>query len=91
MNGTTWFDRTNYFETVPTAALDRTLMLESDRMGYLLGAVTQESSITSAASSRTRSGRATTSRSAWSSTRSWRRSIPRAIPITIPPSARWTT
>lgn len=42
MNGTTWFDRTNYFETVPTAALDRTLMLESDRMGYLLGAVTQE-------------------------------------------------
>jgi hypothetical protein len=41
-NGTTWFDRTNYFETVPTAALDRFLMLESDRMGYLLGAVTQE-------------------------------------------------
>ena len=41
-NGTTWFDRTNYFETVPTAALDRALMLESDRMGYLLGAVTQE-------------------------------------------------
>ncbi len=42
INGTTWFDRTNYFETVPTAALDRALMLESDRMGYLLGAVTQE-------------------------------------------------
>jgi len=41
-NGTTWFDRTNYFETVPSAALDRFLMLESDRMGYLLGAVTQE-------------------------------------------------
>jgi zinc protease len=41
MNGTTWFDRTNYFETVPTAALDRTLMLESDRMGHLLGAVSQ--------------------------------------------------
>ncbi len=41
-NGTTWFDRTNYFETVPTAALDRALMLESDRMGHLLGAVTQE-------------------------------------------------
>ena len=41
-NGTTWFDRTNYFQTVPTGALDRTLMLESDRMGYLLGAVTQE-------------------------------------------------
>ncbi|GAA4643161.1 pitrilysin family protein [Pontixanthobacter gangjinensis] len=42
LNGTTWFDRTNYFESVPTAALDRALMLESDRMGYLLGAVTQE-------------------------------------------------
>ena len=41
-NGTTWFDRTNYFQTVPTGAIDRTLMLESDRMGYLLGAVTQE-------------------------------------------------
>ncbi|WP_310497698.1 pitrilysin family protein [Sandarakinorhabdus sp.] len=40
-NGTTWFDRTNYFESVPTAALDRALFLESDRMGYLLGAVTQ--------------------------------------------------
>lgn len=41
-NGTTWFDRTNYFQTVPTSALDRILYLESDRMGYLLGAVTQE-------------------------------------------------
>src|SRR3546814_11825207 len=41
-NGTTWFDRTNYFETVPTGALDRALFLESDRMGHLLGAVTQE-------------------------------------------------
>src|SRR4029453_7030272 len=40
-NGTTWFDRTNYFETVPKAALERTLFMESDRMGYLLGAVTQ--------------------------------------------------
>lgn len=41
MNGTTSFDRTNYFQTVPTAALDATLYLESDRMGYLLGAVGQ--------------------------------------------------
>ena len=40
-NGTTNTDRTNYFETVPTAALDRALFLESDRMGYLLGALTQ--------------------------------------------------
>ncbi|WP_018075809.1 M16 family metallopeptidase [Novosphingobium nitrogenifigens] len=41
MNGTTWLDRTNYFETVPTGALDRALMMESDRMGYLLPAMTQ--------------------------------------------------
>ncbi len=42
VNGTTWLDRTNYFETVPTPALGRVLFLESDRMGHLLGAVTQE-------------------------------------------------
>ncbi|MFN3959501.1 MAG: M16 family metallopeptidase [Parvularculaceae bacterium] len=41
LNGTTWFDRTNYFQTVPTPALDRVLWMESDRMGHLLGAVTQ--------------------------------------------------
>ena len=40
-NGTTSFDRTNYFETVPTGALDRALFLESDRMGWLTGAITQ--------------------------------------------------
>ena len=40
-NGTTSYDRTNYFETVPKGALERTLFMESDRMGYLLGAVTQ--------------------------------------------------
>jgi len=40
-NGTTYFDRTNYFETVPTPALERALFLESDRMGYLTGAITQ--------------------------------------------------
>jgi predicted Zn-dependent peptidase len=42
LNGTTSYDRTNYFETVPKGALARTLFLESDRMGHLLGAVTQE-------------------------------------------------
>ncbi|HEX6072644.1 MAG TPA: pitrilysin family protein [Sphingomicrobium sp.] len=40
-NGTTSYDRTNYFETVPKGALERALFMESDRMGYLLGAVTQ--------------------------------------------------
>jgi predicted Zn-dependent peptidase len=41
MNGTTWLDRTNYFETVPTTALDMALWMESDRMGHLLGAIGQ--------------------------------------------------
>jgi zinc protease len=42
LNGTTWLDRTNFFENVPTPALELALWLESDRMGHLLGAVTQE-------------------------------------------------
>ena len=42
MNGTTNEDRTNYYATVPTGALDMALWMESDRMSYLLGAVTQE-------------------------------------------------
>ncbi len=42
MNGTTWFDRTNYFQNIPTPALDMAMWMESDRMGHLLGAVTQE-------------------------------------------------
>ncbi len=41
MNGTTNFDRTNYFEVVPKNALDLALWMESDRMGHLLGAVDQ--------------------------------------------------
>ena len=42
LNGTTNTDRTNYFQTVPTPALDRILWLESDRMGHFTGAVTQD-------------------------------------------------
>ena len=41
-NGTTWFDRTNFFQTVPTSALEKALYMESDRMGHLLGALNQE-------------------------------------------------
>ena len=41
INGTTNQDRTNYFQNVPSNALDLALWLESDRMGHLLGAVTQ--------------------------------------------------
>jgi predicted Zn-dependent peptidase len=42
LNATTWFDRTNYFETVPSHELDLTLWLESDRMGWMLPAMDQE-------------------------------------------------
>ena len=41
MNGTTNSDRTNYFQNVPTNALDVALFMESDRMGHLLGAIDQ--------------------------------------------------
>ncbi|MBU2677040.1 MAG: insulinase family protein, partial [Gammaproteobacteria bacterium] len=41
MNGTTNFDRTNYFQVVPKNALDFALWMESDRMGHLLGAIDQ--------------------------------------------------
>ncbi len=42
MNGTTNNDRTNYFENVPTPALDLALWMESDRMGHLLGVIDQD-------------------------------------------------
>ena len=42
LNGTTNSDRTNYFENVPTSAVDYTLWMESDRMGHLLGALDQK-------------------------------------------------
>jgi zinc protease len=42
VNGTTNWDRTNYFETVPREYLELALWIESDRMGYLLDAITQE-------------------------------------------------
>lgn len=42
VNGSTWLDRTNYFETVPSNQLGLALWLEADRMGALLPAMTQE-------------------------------------------------
>jgi len=42
LNATTWFDRTNYFDTLPSHELDLALWLESDRMGWMLPAMTQE-------------------------------------------------
>jgi zinc protease len=41
-NGTTNTDRTNFFEDVPVSALERTLYLEADRMGFLSGQITKE-------------------------------------------------
>ncbi len=40
-NGSTWLDRTNYYETLPAHQLELALWLESDRMGYLLPALDQ--------------------------------------------------
>ncbi len=42
LNATTWFDRTNYFETLPSHHLELALWLESDRMGFMLPALDQE-------------------------------------------------
>ena len=42
LNGSTNSDRTNYWEVVPTSAIDRALWMESDRMGFLLPALTRE-------------------------------------------------
>jgi predicted Zn-dependent peptidase len=42
LNATTWFDRTNYFQTLPSHHLELALWLESDRMGWMLPAMDQE-------------------------------------------------
>jgi zinc protease len=42
LNGSTWLDRTNYYETVPAHQLALALWLEADRMGRLLPAMTQD-------------------------------------------------
>jgi predicted Zn-dependent peptidase len=42
LNGSTWLDRTNYYETLPAHRLELALWLEADRMGRLLPAMTQE-------------------------------------------------
>ncbi|MFU8895889.1 MAG: M16 family metallopeptidase [Gammaproteobacteria bacterium] len=42
INGTTSFDRTNYFQNVPTTALEMALWMESDRMGHFLATITGE-------------------------------------------------
>lgn len=71
MNGTTNSDRTNYFQNVPTPALDMALWMESDRMGHLLGAVTQENWMNNVALYKMKNVRAKPSRMAVYSV-SWR-------------------
>jgi zinc protease len=90
-NGTTWFDRTNYFETVPTPALDVALFLESDRMGHLLGAVSQKVLDNQRGVVQNEKRQATTSPMAWCPTPSSRRCCQRIIPMATTPSVRWKT
>ena len=66
INGTTDFDRTNYFETVPANQLELALWLESDRMGYLLDKLDQKRLPTSRTWCATSGGRASrTSPTGW--------------------------
>ena len=92
INGTTDFDRTNYFETVPANQLELALWLESDRMGYLLDDVDQASSRISRTSSATSGGRAPrTARTASSRKRCSQRSFRRGTRTTASSSARTPT
>ena len=76
-NGSTTTDRTNYYEDVPSNALELALFLESDRMGHLTGVIDQESSTSSVVSSKTKNVRARTSRTDRYPTESLRTRIPR--------------
>jgi len=88
-NGTTWFDRTNYFVTVPSTALDVAMWLESDRMGICSARLASPSSKRRGAWSRTRRGKS--KRALRSRGRVIQRAVyPPTTPITTSPSVRWT-
>ena len=74
INGTTDFDFTNYYETVPANQLELALWLESDRMGYLLEKVDQPAFVQPAGrrAQRAPPARRRTSRTAWPRRRSSR-------------------
>ena len=58
LNCTTYYDRTNFFEALPTSGLDRTLYLEAHRMGHLLDDFSEKRrSLRSAGWRRTKSGK----------------------------------
>ena len=89
-NGTTWFDRTNYFQTVPApGAGARPVPRERPHGPSARRGRPRRSSPTRSASSRTRSARATTSPTAWSNMPSSRRCSRKATPIATRRSARW--
>ena len=82
LNGSTWLDRTNYFETLPTNELELALWLEADRMASLLPAHDRRrSSTTSATWSRTSAAGASTTSPTAPGTRSSRSSVPGGPPV----------
>ena len=85
------FDRTNYFQTVPKGALERALFMESDRMGYLLGAVTQEKLDNQRGVVQNEKRQGDNQPGGLVNRRSSRTSSPKAIRISIRRSARWPT
>ncbi len=92
INGTTDFDRTNYFETVPSNQLELALWLESDRMGYLLDTSIRRRWRTSRTSCATSGGRASRiSRTAWPKKRCTTRCFPEGIRTTRSSSVRTPT
>ena len=91
LNGSTSADRTNYWEVVPSSALELALWMESDRMGYLLPGADAAEVLEPA---RRRAERAPAelrepARTAWRRWRCWRRSFRRIIRTTGRRSAKW--
>jgi zinc protease len=92
LNGTTDYDRTNYFETVPANQLELALWLESDRMGYLLDKVDQPALSNQQDVVRNERRQALrTSPTVLPKRRSCRRSFPRSTRITATSSDRTKT
>ena len=91
MNGTTWFDRTNYFQNVPTPALDMAMWMESDRMGHLLGAVTQEKLDEQRGVVQNENARVIISLMGWWSTVRWKDCTRKGTPTGIAQLVPWMT
>ncbi|WP_246444243.1 insulinase family protein [Sphingomonas sediminicola] len=90
-NGTTWFDRTNYYETVPKPNLERALFMESDRMGYLLAAIDQKRLDTQRGVVQNEKREGDNQPKGLVEYEQLGNLFPRGIPTITPPSARWPT